>query len=809
MKVHNLVVTGSLQSGGENITSISSSVASTVVNVSSSLSNALNQTSASLRNIMATTGSNVFVGTQTISGSIVPAVNGTYDLGSSTHEFRHLYLSSASLYIDGTKVLGSTTQELQITTDNGQSFKILEAGSDTITLQAADGNITLATSGGGDVILDPTSGIIALKGTTTLYAGNRLLSSDGNAIQIGNSTTITGSLIVTGYIEAQELRTTYISSSILYRSGSTKFGDELTDTHAFTGSLLISGSVTAIGSNLISGSAQLPSGLVSGSSQISFTGTTGYSTYINQALLTTSNSTFNSVTSGDYRYTGTGYITYDVNNGGSESLIVRKYATTVLTLNSNGYLGINRETPTRRFDLYDGSPSGGILAKFESGNSSGWIQLKSTSSSWQMGANSSGYVIYNDGTAQDRLIIATTGEMGIGTAVLSHKLNVEGGAMFKSTGTAELTLVPTGGASSSSYIQAYDVSASTFKNLLFYGKDIIFRAQTGSTEYERVRINGANGCIGINVTTPDRGIDLNLDSSYASIQLRKAGNSMVYLGTGSSSSGSGNENGILQMYHSGTENIRLYTTGNSWINGGNFGVGTASPSGKFHVDHADTYHQGILNTLDSTFVTTTKFGRPSTSSYLAIKYDIEGTEIAYINRAYTTARLLFKRDTATDMEINGAGAVGINATPGTYPKLNVGGSLQTKRTIHSWYEATPPDGIQYWHMKTNMWGGGSPSGNVDYTMSLFKGYFYTYSAAVREGMVGFHNWSGSIYNTAANGNLFGTPYVSSDGYVVLVAIIGGGSYNSLTIDWYQAYEYPFRDKTVTAASGSSSSSGVY
>jgi hypothetical protein len=280
MKVHNLVVTGSLQSGGENITSISSSVASTVVNVSSSLSNALNQTSASLRNIMATTGSNVFVGTQTISGSIVPAVNGAYDLGSSTHEFRHLYLSSASLYIDGTKVLGSTTQELQITTDNGQSFKILEAGSDTITLQAADGNITLATSGGGDVILDPTSGIIALKGTTTLYAGNKILSSDGNAIQIGNSATITGSLIVTGYIEAQELRTTYISSSILYRSGSTKFGDELTDTHAFTGSLLISGSVTAIGSNLISGSSQIlnGSGILSGSgteSQIPIWGTGG------------------------------------------------------------------------------------------------------------------------------------------------------------------------------------------------------------------------------------------------------------------------------------------------------------------------------------------------------------------------------------------------------------------------------------------------------------------------------------------------------------------------------------------------------
>jgi len=279
---------------------------------------------------MATTGSNVFVGTQTSSGSIVPSVNNTYDLGSPTHQFRHVYISSGSLYVNGTKVLGSTSQELQITTDAGQSFKILESSSDTITLQSADGNITLATSGGGDVIMDPTNGVIGLKGTVTIYTGNKITSSDGNSIQFGNGIAVTGSIVstttslvsgssqitysglsgipsdiisgsgqlttlgiattgsntfngnltVTGFIETQELRTTYISSSILYRSGSTKFGDELTDTHSFTGSILISGSISVPGSNLVSGSsqvlngsgvfsgsAQLPSGIVSSSAQ--------------------------------------------------------------------------------------------------------------------------------------------------------------------------------------------------------------------------------------------------------------------------------------------------------------------------------------------------------------------------------------------------------------------------------------------------------------------------------------------------------------------------------------------------------------
>jgi hypothetical protein len=172
----------------------------------------LNSTKVLVSNSLPTTGSNTFRGTQTYSGSIIPATNNTYDLGDSSHQFRHLYLSSGSLYIDGQKVLGSTGNELQITTDNGQSIKILEAGSDNIILQTADGNIELKTSGGGDVILDPTGGVIGVKGTMTVYSGNKILSSDGNSIQFGNDLGITGSITTTGNVNGVNLST--LSSSL-------------------------------------------------------------------------------------------------------------------------------------------------------------------------------------------------------------------------------------------------------------------------------------------------------------------------------------------------------------------------------------------------------------------------------------------------------------------------------------------------------------------------------------------------------------------------------------------------------------------
>ena len=212
----------------------------------------------------ATTGSNLFKGNQTFSGSLVPSVNALYDLGDSTHQFRHLYLSSASLYIDGTKVLGSTTQELQITTDVGQSFKILETGSDNITLQSADGNIEVKTSGGGDVILDPNTGVIALKGTATVYSGYRILSSDGNNIHFGNGITISGSILATGtslVSGSSQISYTGLSnvpSGIISGSGQLSgFGFATTGSNNFQGTQTITGSLYVSANLVVQGSSSL------------------------------------------------------------------------------------------------------------------------------------------------------------------------------------------------------------------------------------------------------------------------------------------------------------------------------------------------------------------------------------------------------------------------------------------------------------------------------------------------------------------------------------------------------------------------
>ena len=74
------------------------------------------------------------------------------------------------------------------------------------------------------------------------------LSSSVSSTYLLNTTdTLAGDLTVTGTLTAQEFNTEYVSSSIIFESGSTKFGDTADDIHTFTGSVNISQNITVAG----------------------------------------------------------------------------------------------------------------------------------------------------------------------------------------------------------------------------------------------------------------------------------------------------------------------------------------------------------------------------------------------------------------------------------------------------------------------------------------------------------------------------------------------------------------------------------
>lgn len=90
--------------------------------------------------------------------------------------------------------------------------------------------------GAGDIDI---SGDIT--GSSGLFSGSLILSG---------SQTITNNLTVLGEVNARQFNISVISSSILFESGSSKFGNSDDDTHSFTGSVSITGSFLVNGTEV-------------------------------------------------------------------------------------------------------------------------------------------------------------------------------------------------------------------------------------------------------------------------------------------------------------------------------------------------------------------------------------------------------------------------------------------------------------------------------------------------------------------------------------------------------------------------------
>jgi hypothetical protein len=107
---------------------------------------------------------------------------------------------------------------------------------------------------GGDtnsniVFKTPTSGNVTTTALTIDTNQDATFTGDVNMA----SATITGDVVVQGTLTAQEFRTELTTSTVLYDSGSTKFGDTSDDNHDFTGSLNVQGNVEHTGLTMTSG----------------------------------------------------------------------------------------------------------------------------------------------------------------------------------------------------------------------------------------------------------------------------------------------------------------------------------------------------------------------------------------------------------------------------------------------------------------------------------------------------------------------------------------------------------------------------
>ncbi len=144
--------------------------------------------------------------------------------------------------------------EIAINTYDGKLFIKRSGNVDSIesvltTNSTTTGSISLTQTGSfGELVISKDAHIAQDLDVTRDIIGAGDIDVSGDIT--GSSAILSGNLTVLGEVNARQFNISVISSSVLFQSGSTKFGDTLDDTHSFTGSVSVTGSFLVNGTEV-------------------------------------------------------------------------------------------------------------------------------------------------------------------------------------------------------------------------------------------------------------------------------------------------------------------------------------------------------------------------------------------------------------------------------------------------------------------------------------------------------------------------------------------------------------------------------
>ena len=453
-----------------------------------------------------------------------------------------------------------------------------------------------------------------------------------------------------------------------------------------------------------------------------------------------------------------------------------------LRIDSSGNVGIGTASPTG-FSGYTSldinNATNGAIIDLSQGNSMKG-RLIATASTMAIETSSSVPIIFQP-TGTEAMRISADGNVGIGQ---SNPTSPNGATDFLHIGN------------SSNQDTSIVLQDAVEIWEIYNNDDLLFNFDTTNV----MTLQRVTGNVGIGTASPSAVLDIE-STSATQLELKRSGTAgqiaaMIFKDGGDAQNriSSTSSNLVFGYGGSNTEAMRIDSSGN-------VGIGTSNPTVPLDVTTA-----GGGNWI-------AKFQNNSTGS----SYGVSISEPSGATAGYPLLRVGQGFSPYSDwLRVDTSGNTAFGATPSTGARVHIEttsqdkAGLRIKRSFYNWFQwgTSPPS--PYLHIKTGLPSGSG--GNTHPTMSLFHIKGYTYSSETIDTMIGFHNWSGSIYSLRITNNGSRAaglnPYASSDGYVVLV-ISTGTNYPGITIDWHQAFQYGFVNVGVLSYTSSASTSGVY
>ena len=325
-----------------NLESKSASVDISISNINSFTASNTNTSLNSLTASYATTGSNTFFGTQTFSGSVYIA-NDLIVQGSSSIQ----YISASSVSI-GTNIVQLNTANPSI---RFAGLTITDSGS---------------IGGSGSFLYDSLQDefVFVHRGNGSNITSSHFVLGPETYDSLGNETYLTCNVITKGTGKEHlvdstifDNGTTVCVNSNLIGTGTACFGGQICAPTVVASTCLAvrAGNATLVANNIAGAASNNHFAIQRNDAQYASIGLNGsdnftvFGTSTSCPRLTIDGSGIASFTSqictvaivtGDLRYTGTGYITYDTSASGTSCLIIRQNATEKMRISEGGYVAV-------------------------------------------------------------------------------------------------------------------------------------------------------------------------------------------------------------------------------------------------------------------------------------------------------------------------------------------------------------------------------------------------------------------------------------------------------------------------------------
>jgi hypothetical protein len=397
------------------------------------------------------------------------------------------------------------------------------------------------------------------------------------AIQLSGSLAITGSLVATGQIIAQTLNVQQVTSSIVYSSGSNIFGNSVSNTQQFTGSLQVSGSNSYILGNVGVGTTS------PGVKLDVFGGQTRVSGSTNEQLVLDYATSSGGFTWQSFRINGTNKyrLVGNVDNSfGIYNDTLSAYALTIASTSAATFANALQVAGQQAAANYGGT---GLNFDFTSGHVGRIASVKTTS-----GGSSLELHTYNtSGGDNNALVISNTGNVGIGTTSPGNRLHVTntGGSLSTLTDIIGRFNATTNTAGQGSAIALTAIATKETGVILGAehtsgnNGDFVVRIYNGGADYpERMRIT-SGGNVGIGTTSPTQLLSLSsantLGTAINIINTSTGGYNWNIFSGGSDATVA--PVGSL-VFRDSTNGVSRMTISSA----GNVGIGTTSPTTLIH-----------------------------------------------------------------------------------------------------------------------------------------------------------------------------------------------------------------------------------